>query len=272
MINGAGFFNDVVEMYTDFMTSLNLTEAMSRVSVLTEEVLNFLARNMSKMWLSFVGIGLVLFFLNSVILGLSSMPSCLSLHLYMGSMTKQSVFTSFSECFGKSLKVELCYYLVTLPINVAYLGLFLLSMKLFNYAWYIGLLAVFVILVGFVLLFAFKLTLFSTWIPTMVVMNYGVWKSLKEGLKLAFRQFGRVFGNAIGVVITILLLNVIFGLFTIMVGLLLSVVISYVLVSIFGMVVVYEGQGMRYYVDLCNVITPKKKEISDKFNDMKYIV
>jgi len=29
---------------------------------------------------------------------------------------------------------------------------------------------------------------------------------------------------------------------------------------------------MRYYVDIYNVITPNKKEISDKLNDMKYII
>jgi len=40
----------------------------------------------------------------------------------------------------------------------------------------------------------------------------------------------------------------------------------------FGMIVAFEGQGMRYYVDIYNVITPKKKETSDKLVEMKYIV
>ena len=63
-----------------------------------------------------------------------------------------------------------------------------------------------------------------------------------------------------------------FGLFTCLVGLIVTVPASFLLYSSFGMVSAYESQGMRYYVDIYNVITPKKKERLDKLTDMKYIV
>ena len=51
-----------------------------------------------------------------------------------------------------------------------------------------------------------------------------------------------------------------------------SIPISYMLYNVLGMVCLYEGQGMRYYVDVYNVITPQKRELTDKLNKMKYIV
>ena len=55
-------------------------------------------------------------------------------------------------------------------------------------------------------------------------------------------------------------------------GLLISIPASFLLYSTFGMVVTYESQGMRYYVDVYNVITPQKRELTDKLSNMKYIV
>lgn len=272
MIDHAGFFARVVDLYTEMLTTVNIADTFANFSVLVEDCFQFILDNMSSMWFSFLGVALVVFFVNTVGLNLSSMASCVSLHLYMGSMTKQGFFASFSENFGKNLKVQLCYYFVTLPLKVLYVGIFVLSLRLFRINWYVGILAFFVIIIGFVLLYALKTTMFVSWIPTMVVMNYGVFKSLKVGFKNSFRLFNRVFGSAIGVVITIMAANLFFGIFTFATGLLISIPMSYLFYSVFGMVVVYESQGMRYYVDICNVTTPKKKEISDKFKDMKNII
>ncbi|MBQ7351615.1 MAG: hypothetical protein IJW59_01940 [Clostridia bacterium] len=272
IIDHAGFFNQIVDLYTDFLKSLNLTETLTELSLIIENVFQFIIDNMSKMWLSFVGVGIVVLFLNSLLFNLATMANCASLHLYMGSMTRQGFFSSFSDCFKKNIKAQLLYFLINLPLNILFVGLFILSLKLFRGAWYMSLLAVFVIIVAFVLLYALKSTLFSVWIPTIVVLNYKPLKALRTSVKMVFKRFGRIFSNAIGIVLTILVLNIVLGLFTFFVGLLVSVPMSFLLIATFGMVVVYEGQGMRYYVDVYNVISPQKKEVSDKFRDMKYIV
>ena len=200
------------------------------------------------------------------------MAICNSLHLYIGSMNKQGFFTSFSECFGKSLKFNLVKFLLVLPFNLFYGWLFLSFLKLFGISWYLNILAVFAIIIVFVLLFAFKSMLFSVWCPTYVVLNYGIFKSLRTTIKTVFKRFPRYFGAAVGIVITVLVLNVFLGLFTFIVGFIVSIPISFMLYNVYGMVSIYEGQGMRYYVDVYNVITPSKKETADKFKDMKFIV
>ena len=168
--------------------------------------------------------------------------------------------------------MQLIYLIVALPIKIIILGDMFFALKLFSISFGLSLFAIFIIISGFVLLTAFKYTLFASWIPTMIVLNFGILKSLKTSVKTTFRKFGRFYGGAVGIVFTIAVVNVVVGLFTFGVGLLITVPASYVLYSVFGMVSVYEGQGMRYYVDVYNVITPQKKEITDELKDMKFVI
>lgn len=272
MIDAAGFFARFVDLYTDFLSSLNLTGLFDSIAQLVDEIFVFIGENISTLWYSFLGAFVMGLGINCILCNLVNYACCNSLHLYMGSMTKQGFFTSLAEDYSKNLRIQIAYYFVTLPINLIGIVLLILSLQLFNISWAISLIAVFVIIIGFILFMSFKAVLFSAWIPTIVVMNYGIFKSLKVALKMTFKKFGRVFSTAIGIVLTLICVNMFFGLFSFMTGLLISIPISYLLCCVFGMVIVYEGQGMRYYVDIYNVITPHKKEVSDKLKDMLYIV
>lgn len=272
MIDTAGFFNRFVDLYTEFLSSLNLTSLFDSIAQLIDEVFIFISNNIAELWFYFTAISVVLLFVLPVVVGLVSMPTCISLNLYMGSLARQNLSVSFKENFGKNLKIQLAYYLVTLPINAIGICLLILSFRLFNISWFVSLLAIFGIVIGFILFVSFKHTLFVAWIPTAVVTNFGIWKSLRVSVKMVFKKYGRVLGNTIGIVLTIMCVNFALGVFSFMVGLLISIPISILLINVFGMTTVYEGQGMRYYVDIYNVITPKKKEDSDKLKDMMYII
>ncbi len=271
-IESAGFFDGFVDLYSNFILNLDLPRLFQDFALYIDNLFGFILDNMSALWFWFLGIAVVVFFLISYLLSLANMAVCNSLHLYIGSMNKQGFFASFGECFGKSLKFHFIKSLFVLPLNLLYGWLFLLTLKLLGVSWYLNILAVIIIVVGIILLFAFKTMLFSVWCPTYVVLNYGIFKSLRTAIKTVFKRFGRFFGAAVGIVLTIFVLNVFLGLFTFIVGFIVSIPISYMLNNVLGMVSIYEGQGMRYYVDVYNVITPSKKETADKFKDMKFIV
>lgn len=272
MIDTAGFFNRFVDLYTEFLTSLNLTSLFDSIAQLFDEVIIFISENMSELWPYFIALGGVCLVVMPISINLICMPSCTSLHLYMGSLARQGLGVSFKENLGKNFKIQLAYYITTLPINLLGIGLLFASFRLLNISWIVTLVIVFCIIILFILFTSFKCSLFSSWIPMAVVSNFGVWKSLRASVKLVFKKFGRVYGNAIGIVLTLLCVNVALCVFSFMVGLIITIPISILLINIFGMACVYEGQGMRYYVDIYNVITPKKKEDSDKLKDMLYLV
>ena len=272
LLNNAGFINKIVELYTDFLSSMDLNELLNTIDYLLEKFVEIMNQNLPQFWFAFVCVVVIFIIFGTIATNLVIMPNCNSLHYYMGSMNKYGFFASFSETFGKSLKVQLSYFIVSLPIKVINVILLVLGFKFFSSVWILSLFIGFLMFVELTLLQSFKFTLFSGWVPTMVVLNHGVWKSLRVSIKNTFRKFPRIFSNAIGVVVTIILINIIFGLFTFMAGLLISVPASFLLYSAFGTVATYETQGMRYYVDVCNVVTPQKRELTDKLNNMKYIV
>lgn len=272
LLEDCGIITGFLTIYSDFLSNLNLTEFFVSLNELVEQLGLVLKDNLRVVWINFAGLGITIFFVRVFLNNLTIMASCNSLHYYMGSMNKHGFYASFRETFGRNIKAQLACFLVMFPLDVIYIGLFVLCLKLFSISFVMSIFAIILIIVGFALLISFKYSLFAGWIPTMCVMNYGVFKSLKTSVKNMFRIFPKVFSNAFGIVVTIVLSNVLIGTFTFMVGLILTVPASYLLYSIFGMVVTYEGQGMRYYIDVYNVITPKKKEISDKLKSMKYIV
>lgn len=272
LLSEAGFINKIVEVYTDFLSSLDLNQLVETIDHLLTRFTEIVTENLPQFWFAFIAVMVVLFVFAVIASNLTIMPNANSLHYYMGSMNRHGFFSSFSETFGKNLKAQLVYFVISLPIKVINICLIILGFKLFSSVWILSIFSGFLLFLEIILLQAFKFSLFASFIPTMVVLNYGVFKSLKVSIKNTFRNFSRVFSNAIGVVLTIALINIIFGLFTFMSGLLISVPASFLLYSTFGMVVTYESQGMRYYVDVYNVITPQKRELTDKLNNMKYIV
>jgi len=266
-----GVVDEAINIYSDFMASLNFSEMCKSISELVETFFEIILTNISKIWINFTGVALITLFLSVFLNNLTIMAFCNSLHYYMGSMNKLGFYSSFFDVLKKNLKVQITYFIISLPIKIINFLIIMMIFRLVTISWFWSIVGVFILVLSWVILLAFKFTLFSGWVPTMVIMNYGVFKSLKVSVKNAFRQFPRIFGNAIGVVLTLLCVYML-GIFTFFVGLIVIIPASYLFYSSFGMVSTYESQGMRYYVDIYNVITPKKKEIGDKLTDMKYIV
>lgn len=273
LLENSGFTQSVLEVYTEFLTSLNLSSLLVSAKDLSVQLVDIFSSNMSTIWINFMAVALIVGFLSVIGTNIVVYPMSNSLNYYMGSINNYGFFSSFSDTIGKSLKITTLKYFISLPIDFVIFVVFWFSLKLFNSGvWIISFLAPFIIVLLLVLLLALKSSLFACWIPIMVTMNYNVWKSLGVGIKTTFRYFWKVYGTAIGMVLTVIMLNVFLGLFTFGVGFILSIPISFLLFSAFGMVVTFEGVGNRYYVDVYNVVTPQKKEKTDKFEDMRYIV
>lgn len=272
LLETSGFIDNVISSYTDFMSRLNLADFMIKIKDLSKEFIIILTDNMANIWINFVLLFLVIGFFSPVLHTMSGLAMCYSLNYYMGSMNTHSYRLSFSETFKKNLSYSLCFYLINLPITAVLGVIFVLSLKLFSVNWLVKIVALILVVSLGVIMLALRSTLFIAWAPAMVVTNAGVWKSLGLGIKSTFRRFNKVFPSAIGVVLTLLVVNLFLGTYTLGVGLLVSIPISYLLSSSLGMVSFFEAQGMRYYVDVYNVITPQKREKTDKLEDMKYVI
>ena len=179
---------------------------------------------------------------------------------------------SFASSFKKNLSYQFTSLLFHLPINFGIYYLLLYSFRLFRYGGIIMFFSPFIILFGFSILMALKHTLFCGWIPSMVVRNKGAFAALKDSMIIPKRRFGRTFGNAFSLVITVVCFNMFGGIFTYGVGLIITIPVTILLYSIFGMVAYYSATGQRYYLDPYNVMAPKPVQYTDKLLNQKYIV
>lgn len=119
----------------------------------------------------------------------------------------------------------------------------------------------FVILI-LVLLSAIEITLFSSMAGKMLDKsgNISAFKAFFSGSGVIFKQFARIFSNAIIVILTLVLINLFLGLFTLGVALLITLPASMVFIAIFELTAYFGAKGERYYLSETTIATPVMDE------------
>lgn len=199
---------------------------------------------------------------------LSDIPTGETLYGYMASLTKYSFTGSMIRKIGISSRYSLLNLAFFLPINflIAY-GLYGI-LTLVNMGGIMLAIVPILIFVYLSLTIGLKTALFSGWMPAIVVFNCGPVKGLKLGFKAVLRRFLKVLSTAIMLTAFVLAINLLFGSFSFII----TIPIGAMMVLVFQMVMFFGSQGMRYYVDLDTILSPKKLEQTDKFNKVKDII
>jgi hypothetical protein len=130
----------------------------------------------------------------------------------------------------------------------------------------------FITLFGCCILTALKHTIVCGWIRSIVGRNKGVFSGLKDRMIMPKHRFFPRVGNVFSMVLTAVFLNVFGCVFTYGVGLIITIPVSILLYSTFGMVAYYSATGQRYYLDPYNVMAPKPVQYTDRLYNHKYIV
>jgi hypothetical protein len=201
-------------------------------------------------------------------LGLSELGITEVLYGNMATNTKYNYSASFIKTLKRAIKLSflktIANLIITTFLLVAIYGVLLLAANNIVSIIFIPMLIILVIC----LIEGFKITLFSGWAPSIVVFNTGVFDGFKKGFKAVCRRFFKTYSTAaMLVLITILFVNFL-GISSFM--LLLPMV--NLLTIAFGMIMFFGSQGMRYYVDPDTILSPKKLEETDKFEDAKNII
>lgn len=272
VIKDAGVFKLVSESFNEFATSFNIYKLFSDLILAVENLLNVIAENIGSLWLYIVLFLLIIIVVRTIFSGFSNFACTGVLYNYLSSNIKVSYVANLTNNFFKNLKFQLAYLIVELPIDLAILCCAYLLFKWMLSLSGLILLAPIVLMVLLILVVSLKQTLFSAWLPALIVFNCSIFGALKKGVKAVFRRFYRSYSTAILIMLTLVILNIGCALCTFGASLLLTLPISLLSNNVFGMVVFYSSQGMRFYVDSENVITTKKLEETDAFSRLKYIV
>ena len=201
-----------------------------------------------------ISILLLLTILWRFVLGLGDVAFYHCIDMHLSSAIKQNFRASFIKNMGKSAKYQLCKMLFALPLDIALFGILYLASILFS-APLLLFFTPFVLLLLFILLYSLRLSVFSGWAPEILHSeNKKIFPAFYQSFKLLGKNFGRVYGSVTLYVTIAVAVNIFFGIFTLGVGLIVTVPLTFYMMFILNSTLYYQNNNLRYYVDKDTII------------------
>lgn len=263
------FKNILTENFNTFSLVTNIFTASFGVNlhnlfvVSYNTLVSFFTQNVG---LAVYGI-IVLFVILPFLLNIGKYVMCELLYGYMASKSKGGFFSTFLKTLNKSVLYSLCktfYSLILLALTI-YLA-YLIGMS--GGEFFINYLLTICELILLVVLFTLNKITTSGWAPSIIVFGCSVFAGYRKGLKAVSRKFWKTL--SIGFVIFLVFWGVtfLFGIYSLVV----TVPLVTALLCMFDMTMFFTSQGMRYYVNENNILTPKKLEEVDNINKAKFVL
>lgn len=189
------------------------------------------------------------------------------LYSYMTSKAKIGFFSALVKTLKRSVLFSLCrtgYNIIFLAGVFAVVYGFGQISNAFFITYFLPL-TLFVVLV---LLFSLNQIIILGWAPATIVFDCNVFSAYRKGVKAVKRHFWTIFGTTGLFFILFWALSMIFGVYV----LIALIPIMAAMLCVYNMVVFFYSQGMRFYVNENNILTPKKLEEVDNINKTAYIL
>ena len=247
------------EVFLNFVTNtvfLNLTSLFSNLFVLVETLFSAIVAVSQISMFALIYSLFLAFIVLPFLLGLSSVPAGECLYSYMATSSKQKFTVAFINRLGISCVYSILRALIFIPIFVAFFaGMYgLLSLTTLQGA--IEIILPFIIFIIVVLSVSLMITLFSGWLPATITFCVSPAVTIKKGMKASFRRFFRILSS----ILVIIFIAVCLCMMLTSVSLIIIAPFVEALIIMFEMVMFFESQGNRYYVDFDTICTPKKQK------------
>ncbi len=210
---------------------------------------------------------LIVFVLMPFLMNIGKYTFCVTLYYYMTSKSE----VGFCGTMVKSLKKSTCFAACKVAHNLVFLSIILAcvySLALIENTLFSVHFLPWVVLLVLVLVFTLNQILVLGWCPAMIVFDCNVFVAYKRGFKAVRRHFLATLGTTVLCFVLFWALIFIFGIFTMTV----LVPLMTILLCIYNMVAFFMSQGMRFYVNATNIMTPKKLEEVDNINKTAFIL
>lgn len=246
-IVGTGLVTNFKAVISEVLSiSLSTGEKVAAFNTSLLDTLEILANNGVSFVLVYIST-FVVFCLYKFINTLLDLPLTAVLESNLNSCAKMPVLTTFFKNFKRSAKYSAFSLLITLPSTILFIvAILFLSQVLISW---LGILALFFIVILIVIFFAFNSTVFSMWRPAIVVDDHQTLPAFKTSLSVVFKNFGLLYSYYIIIYFAQIFLNLIVAFFTCGAGLIISIPLSIVLMSIFQLVFYFSFKRKKYYVD-----------------------
>lgn len=244
VLKSEGFLQSLTNMWESVYTNTSSFLPASQETI--ELFFAIVYRNMGSLWGS-----IILFFLVTVVIN----SFLKSVGKYTLTYVAHSNFTSLNNCgYSQSLLCKfkdiciysLCRLVLDIPFAIIKVALVVVYCLVLN-NWIMAIIGISLLIILYTLIYAVHITLYNNFAVAQITANKNPFKTAFKGYKNR-KDFFKVFSNAIVIVLTIIVLNVVLGVFTVGAGLLISIPASMALVVIFELVSYYTTNKQRYYL------------------------
>lgn len=208
--------------------------------------IDIISTNISSVWLSVVLFFFVTLFVNSLLTSMGKFALTSIAHSSYTSLTKTGYCHSMITNFGKMMNYSLAKFVLDIPFTVFKILFIAIYCSALN-NFILAIVGISIMIILYTITYALQISMYNSVAIEVLSNGTNPFKAIFKSYK-SIKYFMRVFSNAIVVVLTIIVTNIIIGFFTVGAGLLLTVPASMVLVVTFELVSYYGGVGQRYYL------------------------
>lgn len=271
-LSGAGFFSDVLGIAQSSVFNFQIDQILNVVAEVIEKLVSIVSSDVGT-YLPYAIIAIAMVFvLGEFLSGLAEIPTRECIYGYMGSWSRLGFMGCFVKNLGRSIRYSLAKLLVVLPFDL----LFVASLGGLLYVFRLGtmwtMFIPFFMVLDILLFLSLRIMFFGGWTCSSIVKNKKVFEGLGSGFRSYLKAFGKVFSNALSIVLLVIAANVFSVMLTASVGLALTLPFSLLCVETFCMVAYFYTNGLRFYVDKNNIVSPRKIEDFESINTLKDII
>lgn len=260
--------NSIASILSDFGFGVSYANLLVSLNAVLQILFNVLTEMIITTPLLFLYLVFLIFILLPFLWHSSDVAIGEFLYGFMSSQTKYGFVGAMIRKLGVSVSYSILFTLAVLPFNALILASSYVILQLTVYGGILIHFLPFILFFLLLLISSLRTAMLSGWMPAIVVFNCNAVTGFSKGITALFRRFFRVWSTSIICIFLILSVAILLGCYS----LLIIIPVASLFFSIFGMVMFFGSQGMRFYVDMDTIITPKKLEQTDKICKLKYII
>jgi len=268
LLNVEQLSDSVATFLANFGFGISYIDLLTYLYTILQTVINVLSEMIATSPLLFLYLVFLLFILLPFLWHFSDVAIGECAYGFMASQTKYCFMGAMIRKLGVSVSYSILLTLAILPFTALMLAGGVAVLYLTVYGGLLLYFLPFILFVYLLLINSLKITMLSGWTPSIVVFNCNAVTGFNKGMTALFRRFLKVWSTSIILTFIVLSVAMLIGCY----ALLIIIPIASLFISIFGMVMFFGSQGMRYYVDMDTIITPKKLEQTDKICKLKYVI
>lgn len=257
VLDEAGVISEFSKVFESIYTAPK--EVLSALTNASTHLLDVLNQNLTKLLPSFIGVFVFLFVLYQILKNISIYNITSLMFMKMTSFTKLGYTRNLISTLYMSFRFSLVKLIMKIPFVVLKAIILICFFRIVRSPLSI-ILGLFVVILLLILLSSLELLVFSGMAGKMLEQNCSAFKGFFAGCVSVFKKFSRGFSNSLIAVLTLVVVNLFFGLFTFGVGLLITIPASMLFISIFQLATYFGAIGERYYLTKTIVITPLGEE------------